>query len=104
MVELLTKLGLAPYIDEVVAVEDVREAKPAPEAVLTLCERTSVSPGETVVIGDAPYDMEMARRAGVVRRWAIGREAERLKSEGAERAFPNASALLSALSGEQAIL
>jgi len=67
---LLRQIGLRNYVSEIVACEDVAEAKPAPEAVFTLCRRTEISPADTVVIGDTIFDIQMARAARVGR--AVG--------------------------------
>ncbi len=39
-------------------------SKPHPAMVLECCDGTGVKPSRTVVIGDAVYDMQMARAAG----------------------------------------
>jgi len=40
--------------------------KPSPEAVLILCDKMSVAPVKTYVIGDYIFDIESARNAGAV--------------------------------------
>jgi phosphoglycolate phosphatase len=62
-------------------------SKPHPAMVLECCAETGIEPGETVVIGDTVYDIDMARSAGAR---AIGvswgnHDAERLKAAGADR-------------------
>lgn len=44
--------------------EDVVEAKPAPEPVLTICGKMGWEPSETLVAGDATYDILMGHNAG----------------------------------------
>lgn len=44
--------------------DDVKEAKPAPEPVLTICRNTGWQTAETLVVGDATYDILMGRNAG----------------------------------------
>ncbi len=41
-------------------------SKPAPDGLLQTLNRLGVKPGEAVYAGDAPWDIECARRAGVV--------------------------------------
>lgn len=67
---LATRLGLRPYLDYIVACEDVGTHKPNPEPVLALCRMSNVLPSDTIVIGDTTFDIGMARRAGAAR--AIG--------------------------------
>ena len=66
-INLCKRLGIAPWIDHVVACEDVIRSKPNPEPVLQLCERTHVDPAHTKVIGDTTFDIEMGLRAEVAR-------------------------------------
>lgn len=40
-------------------------AKPHPDMLLALLERTGVAPGRTVMIGDTTHDLELAANAGV---------------------------------------
>ena len=39
--------------------------KPAPDAILALCQALRTTPDRVAVIGDAPADMAMGRAAGV---------------------------------------
>jgi len=64
---LLRKLKhfkLEKYFDAVVSYEDVGKGKPEPDMVLRACEELEVLPSEAAVVGDAIYDVEMAKRAG----------------------------------------
>ncbi len=45
--------------------DDVDRSKPDPDAVADALARLRCGPREAVMIGDTPYDMEAARRAGV---------------------------------------
>ena len=63
--QLLADLSLASYFDEVVAPEDVRRPKPAPDMLRRLLERTGIKPSETVMVGDMETDLDSARAAGV---------------------------------------
>ncbi|MEM1094632.1 MAG: HAD-IA family hydrolase [Bacteroidota bacterium] len=52
--------------DVVVHGEEVTRSKPAPDLVLEAAKRLGVSPAACAMVGDTPYDMAAARRAGVV--------------------------------------
>lgn len=61
---LCRNLGIAPYLADYVADEDVPNKKPAPDAVRLLLERTGIPAAETLVVGDTTYDIDMGRAAG----------------------------------------
>lgn len=44
--------------------DNVAEAKPAPEPVYTICRKMGWQMAETLVVGDATYDIMMGRNAG----------------------------------------
>jgi len=44
---------------------DVEATKPAPDLVRSALDRVDVPPGEAVLVGDSPWDVESAKRAGV---------------------------------------
>jgi HAD superfamily hydrolase (TIGR01509 family) len=44
---------------------DAGPSKPDPDVVHAAVERSGLSPSELIMIGDTPYDVEAARRAGV---------------------------------------
>lgn len=69
--ELCQKLGILDYIDHIVACEDVSAHKPDPAPVHRLCELARVAPADVTVIGDTTYDIEMALRARVPRRYGV---------------------------------
>ncbi|GAA4879717.1 HAD-IIIA family hydrolase [Ferrimonas pelagia] len=60
---VLDSSGLRHYFPYTRSASDT-ESKPAPHMVLELCEEAKVSPQRTLVVGDAWFDLEMARRAG----------------------------------------
>lgn len=61
---LTTNLGIADYIDDVVAVEDVENVKPAPDIALEVLRRCNIKGEEALVVGDSTFDMDMGREAG----------------------------------------
>ena len=62
---VLSSLGLETLFDALVCAGEVNPPKPHPEAILTLCHRLSIPPGETIFIGDTVTDMIMGKRAQV---------------------------------------
>jgi beta-phosphoglucomutase len=58
-------LGLADRMAALVAAEDVRNGKPAPDVFLLAAERLGVPPARCVVVEDAAAGIEAARRAGM---------------------------------------
>jgi len=57
--------GLDHAFDVVLGCDDVTNPKPHPEPVLKAMEQLGVTAAETVFIGDARYDIECGRAAGV---------------------------------------
>jgi phosphoglycolate phosphatase len=56
--------GLVPMFDVAVGYEDYERPKPAPDPLLTACDRLCVPPQRAVYVGDAPTDYACARAAG----------------------------------------
>ncbi len=61
---LCQRLGISGYVETILACEDVRRAKPNPEAVLRLMEMYKVPPSQTWVVGDTAFDIAMGTGAG----------------------------------------
>ncbi|MGC2331435.1 MAG: HAD family hydrolase [Candidatus Acidiferrales bacterium] len=57
--------GLADYFSACVCSEDAPRKKPHPAPIERALQRLRAQPEECVYVGDAPEDVEMARRAGV---------------------------------------
>jgi HAD superfamily hydrolase (TIGR01509 family) len=62
---LLEIAGGAWLIDERTSSDDADESKPEPDIIHAALERAGARPDEAVMIGDTPYDVEAAARAGV---------------------------------------
>jgi beta-phosphoglucomutase len=62
---VVVALGLGERFDAIVAAEDVRHGKPAPDVFVLAAERLGVLPARCVVVEDAPAGIEAARRAGM---------------------------------------
>jgi len=61
----LKVLGWEGFFDPMVTPDEVTAAKPDPESVLRCLAAHGLRPEEAVMVGDTPYDLEMAQRAGV---------------------------------------
>jgi len=62
---LLDQAGLADLFAAHTTKDDAAESKPEPDIVLAALARGEAKPESTVMVGDTPYDIEAARRAGV---------------------------------------
>jgi phosphoglycolate phosphatase-like HAD superfamily hydrolase len=62
---LLEQGGFTDQLDTTVSGDDVDRSKPDPDIVATALERAQLRPDEAVLVGDTPYDVAAARRAGV---------------------------------------
>lgn len=47
------------------AIDDVGTSKPAPDIFGTALEKVGVAPEHALVVGDTPYDIDAARKAGI---------------------------------------
>lgn len=64
--QLLLKIaGVDRLMDAATSSDDAEESKPDPDIIEAAMKRVKVTPAEAVMIGDTPYDIEAARRAGV---------------------------------------
>lgn len=63
--DLLRIAGATKLIDETVASGSVDESKPDPDIVRAALKRAGCAAEQAILIGDTPYDIEAARRAGV---------------------------------------
>lgn len=61
----LRAFGFADYFATCVCSEDAPRKKPDPAPLERALKRLSAEPNECIYVGDAPEDIEMARRAGV---------------------------------------
>lgn len=62
---LLRQAGIEDLIDKAANSDDAEESKPAPDIVEAALEHGKVGADEAIMIGDTPYDVGAARRAGV---------------------------------------
>ena len=62
---LLEVAGASWLVDGATSSDDAEESKPDPDIVQAALKRANASPDHAIMIGDTPYDIEAARRAGV---------------------------------------
>jgi HAD superfamily hydrolase (TIGR01509 family) len=62
---LLKAAGVDDLIDAKTSSADADESKPDPDIVEAALAEAGCAPEEAVMVGDTPYDVEAARRAGV---------------------------------------
>ena len=62
---LLERAGVQDLIQEATSADDVEESKPDPDIVHAARHEGGFPSEQTVMLGDTPYDVEAANRAGV---------------------------------------
>jgi HAD superfamily hydrolase (TIGR01509 family) len=62
---LLEQAGVAGLIEESTSSSDAEESKPEPDIVQAALQRAGVAATDAVMLGDTPYDVAAAGRAGV---------------------------------------
>lgn len=62
---LLAQAGVADLVDEETSKGDVERSKPDPDVVRAALRKGGLRAGDVVMLGDTPYDVEAAARAGV---------------------------------------
>jgi HAD superfamily hydrolase (TIGR01509 family) len=63
---LLRTAGVEHLIYAASSSDDAEESKPDPDIIHAALAKAGIGPSESVMIGDTPYDVEAAARAGVV--------------------------------------
>ncbi len=63
--ELLKAAEVADLMEEKATASDAERSKPDPDIVEAAIEKSGIAPTNLVMIGDTPYDIEAAARAGV---------------------------------------
>lgn len=59
-------VGIHSYMDAVITIDDVVNAKPHPEPVLKAMELLGADPATTMMVGDSTVDMQSAAAAGTL--------------------------------------
>lgn len=65
LLPLLEVAGAKSLLDGWTSSDDADESNPSPDIVEAALERAGAAPARAVMIGDTPYDIVAARRAGV---------------------------------------
>ena len=66
VMSVLNHYKLRKYFDVIIAMEDVKNRKPAPDSVLKACRLLKVKPQNAILIGDTMNDMIAGEKAGCV--------------------------------------
>lgn len=61
----LDQIGLGQTFEAISGSDTVAHYKPAPDGILSLLDRFNLNPAQSVMIGDAKYDMQMGNNAGI---------------------------------------
>lgn len=61
----LAMLGWADYFDPCITPDEVEHGKPHPESLEKVLAHHGMKPEDALMVGDTPFDLEMAQRAGV---------------------------------------
>lgn len=62
---LLDQAGLEELVDKKTSSSDAAQSKPDPDIITAALERGRLSADEAIMLGDTPYDVDAAGRAGV---------------------------------------
>ena len=62
---LLELAGADGLMDDATSSDEASESKPAPDIIEAALQKAGALPTEAIMIGDTPYDIDAARRAGV---------------------------------------
>ncbi len=61
----MVRLGWSDWFDPIVTPDEVENGKPHPESLHQILERTNREAEDCLMIGDTPFDVDMATAAGV---------------------------------------
>ena len=65
MKALLDAAGIADLLEEATSSSDAKRSKPDPDIVKAALKKSDAEPEDAIMLGDTPYDVEAATRAGV---------------------------------------
>ena len=65
MSALLERAGVADLVPKRISRDDAAESKPDPDIVCAALAKARGGPESTLMVGDTPYDIEAAARAGI---------------------------------------
>ena len=94
-------LGAEDLVDAMTSIDDVKDSKPAPDIFAAALGKAGVAADEAVAVGDSPFDMQSANRAGMgavgVRSGGFSDDA--LSEAGATALYTDVAALLAGFDG-----
>jgi HAD superfamily hydrolase (TIGR01509 family) len=61
----MARFGWEPFFDPIITPDEVTHGKPHPETLELMQTLTGLGPGDILMVGDTPFDLDMARAAGV---------------------------------------
>src|SRR4051812_37437634 len=62
---MLAIVGISKIIDGITSAADVDNSKPDPDIINVALKKSETSTNDTILIGDTPYDIQAAKRAGI---------------------------------------
>lgn len=62
---MLAVVGISKIIDGYTSAADVDNSKPDPDLINVALKKSETSTNDTILIGDTPYDIQAAKRAGI---------------------------------------
>lgn len=62
---MLEQVGLDDLVRQKTTSDDAERSKPDPDIVRAALDKSGLAAAEAIMVGDTPYDVEAARRAGV---------------------------------------
>ncbi|MGE0526768.1 MAG: HAD family hydrolase, partial [Bdellovibrionales bacterium] len=93
---LLGQAGLKDLLLDSTSADDASSSKPSPDIVQAAWKKTGCRKEEVLMIGDTPYDIEAAKRAGVriIALTCGGWTRDELKDRGADAVYTDLADLL----------
>lgn len=61
----MARFGWEPLFDPIITPDEVTHGKPHPESMALLQQLTGLAAADLLMVGDTPFDLDMARSAGV---------------------------------------
>jgi phosphoglycolate phosphatase-like HAD superfamily hydrolase len=62
---MLRQVGMDDLIEQKTSSDDADRSKPDPDIIHAALEKSRLAPGNAIMVGDTPYDVEAADRARV---------------------------------------
>lgn len=95
---LLRQAGLEDLVEEAANADDAEESKPSPDIIEAALAKAGARPERALMLGDTPYDIEAAARAGVQSIAFTSGGWSRQELAGASEVYDGPAALLAAYS------